>query len=116
MNTITALAVKTGDAVDAVMAGIASRASVAGMRWGADLNPTPVMPPGTEGQINTVLSWVMGIGLVAVLGGLIVGGIRLALNNGGHGTSEQGFKGIGVTIIAGIVISAAAGIAKLLVH
>jgi hypothetical protein len=115
MNTITALAVKTGGAVNAAMAGIASRASVARM-WGADLNPTPVMPPGTEGQINTVLSWVMGVGLVAVLGGLIVGGIRLALNNGGHGTSEQGFKGIGVTIIAGIVISAAAGIAKLLVH
>jgi hypothetical protein len=108
MNAIAALTVKTGITVNAVKAG------VAGWVFGADLNPTPQAPPGVEGNVQTLLNWLMWGGLVAAIAGFISAAIMLAVSNE-RGMGNEHVKRLGLVCLACVIISAASGVAKVLV-
>lgn len=43
-------------------------------------DPDPELPPGTEGQVSTVIAWLRGIGFAIIGGALIVGGILIGVS------------------------------------
>lgn len=78
------------------------------------IDPRPIAPPGVAAKTSTVLGWVFWISIMAVITGLLIGFGKLAIANQ-RGEAAEGMKGIGITIIAAIGISASSGIAWLLV-
>lgn len=68
-------------------------------------------PPGVGEKGDTVLGWLRWAGYMAVVAGIVLVGIRVAVGNK-RGEGEENMKGLGYVIIAGIVISAASLIAE----
>lgn len=72
--------------------------------------PTPVAPPGLD-ILGTVLNWLMYIGIVAVVAGIIGVGIRM----GGRSMSDhhQPIGGMFLTVLlGGVIVGGAAAIAN----
>lgn len=109
MSTFTTIAVKTGEAVKSVKAGVASA------WYGADLNPTPTAPPGVESTVQTILNWLMWGGLVATIVGFIGAGISLAISNE-RGMGNENVKKLGFVCLGGMIVMGAGALAKALVH
>lgn len=70
-------------------------------------DPDPVPPPGFEGPVGVILSWVKWLGLiVAVLGIVIIGG-KMAINvRRGEAAGELGqllYVGLGCILIGAAV-------------
>ena len=77
-------------------------------------DPTPVAPPGVGPKIDLVLNWIMFAGITAVIVGIILAGIKMAINNS-RGEANEGMKSLGMVILAGILISSASAVAKALI-
>lgn len=78
------------------------------------MNPTPLAPPGVEDLTEKVLSWLMWAGWIAVIAGIIIAGIMLAISND-RGMGNENVKKLGLVIVGGILISSALTIANALV-
>ncbi|MGB9726310.1 MAG: hypothetical protein ACP5I2_07370 [Fervidicoccaceae archaeon] len=78
-------------------------ASLFGMEAKAETVPisiTPSPPPGISGAIQTLLSWLMWLGWIAVAGGFIAGAIHFVLGN-----TESGKKLLIGAIIGAIMMA-----------
>jgi len=64
------------------------------------LTVTPAPPPGISNAIETMLSWLMWIGWVAVAGGFIAGAISLVIGN-----SERGRRLIISSIFGALIMA-----------
>ena len=71
-------------------------------------DPSPIQPPGTGG-VNTILGWLMWIGLAVAVGALIAVGILVAVSlrrgEGGHVAGT-----VMMPLLGAIIIGAAAAI------
>jgi hypothetical protein len=114
MNALTMIAGNAGKAVSAVKAGMAGRAGLVAAVIGIDVNPTPQAPPGVESTVQTILNWLMWGGLIAAIIGFIAGGITLMISNE-RGMGNENVKKLGYVCMGAVVVSAAAGLAKVLV-
>jgi hypothetical protein len=75
--------------------------------------PTPKLPDQANTPITTFLNWAMGFGAVAVLGGLIIGGVMIAISQR-RGEPSEKLAYVAWPIIGGIIILSATGIVKTL--
>ena len=72
-------------------------------------DPDPVAPPGFEGPVGTILSWLKWGGLALAVGGLMIVGGMMAINQRrGEAAGELGL--LGKILIGVIIIGAAASI------
>lgn len=76
-------------------------------------SPKPALPAAANGPITTFLNWAMGFGAVAVLGGLIIGGVMIAIGQR-RGEPSEKLAYVAWPIVGGIIILSAAGIVKAL--
>lgn len=76
-------------------------------------SPKPALPAAANGPITTFLNWAMGFGAVAVLGGLIIGGVMIAISQR-RGEPSEKLAYVAWPIVGGIIILSAAGIVKAL--
>ena len=76
-------------------------------------SPKPALPAAANGPITTFLNWAMGFGAVAVLGGLIIGGVMSAIGQR-RGEPSEKLAYVAWPIVGGIIILSAAGIVKAL--
>lgn len=76
-------------------------------------SPKPELPAAANAPITTFLNWAMGFGAVAVLGGLIIGGVMIAISQR-RGEPSEKLAYVAWPIIGGIIILSAAGIVKAL--
>ena len=74
-------------------------------------SPKPALPAAANGPITTFLNWAMGFGAVAVLGGLIIGGVMIAIGQR-RGEPSEKLAYVAWPIVGGIIILSAAGIVK----
>jgi hypothetical protein len=75
--------------------------------------PAPELPDQASKPVNTFLNWAMGFGAVAVLGGLIIGGVMIAISQR-RGEPSEKLAYVAWPIIGGIIILSATGIVKTL--
>ncbi len=68
-------------------------------------------PPGVEAKANTVLGWLKWAGGIAVVAGILMVAVRVAVGNR-RGEGEENMKGLGYVIIAGILVGAAGAIGQ----
>ena len=73
----------------------------------------PELPEQANKPVTTFLNWAMGFGAVAVLGGLIIGGVMIAISQR-RGESSEKLAYVAWPIIGGIIILSATGIVKTL--
>lgn len=76
-------------------------------------SPAPELPDAADKPVTTFLNWAMGFGAVAVLGGLIIGGVMIAISQR-RGESSEKLAYVAWPIIGGIIILSATGIVKTL--
>lgn len=77
------------------------------------IDVTPQAPPGFEGLVSKVLGWLAWAGGAAVVAGIIMVGISLAIANE-RGSGGENVKKFGAVVIGGGLIVSAASIAGLL--
>ena len=75
-------------------------------------SPKPELPAAANAPITTFLNWAMGFGAVAVLGGLIIGGVMIAISQRRGELAKAAY--VAWPIVGGIIILSAAGIVKAL--
>ena len=76
-------------------------------------SPAPELPDAADKPVTTFLNWAMGFGAVAVLGGLIIGGVMIAVSQR-RGEPTEKLAYVVWPIIAAVVAMSASGIAKVL--
>lgn len=77
--------------------------------------PSPVAPPGVAEKVQTVLNWGFWISITALVGALIVAGVKMAINNRrGEGLSE-GLGGVITVLIGAAFVASASSIISALV-
>jgi hypothetical protein len=76
-------------------------------------SPAPELPDQASKPVTTFLNWAMGFGAVAVLGGLIIGGVMIAISQR-RGEPSEKLAYVAWPIIGGIIILSATGIVKTL--
>ena len=86
----------------------ASNAAVAYLTNGPRLTALGSLPPGTQGDINTVQSWMLGIGATVAVGSLIAVGVMMMGDHGQASGHRHGSKLIKVFAGMALVGSASA--------
>ncbi len=86
----------------------ASNAAMAYLTNGPHLTALGSLPPGTQGDINTVQSWMLGIGASVAVGSLIAVGVMMMGDHGQASGHRHGSKLIKVFAGMALVGSASA--------
>ena len=86
----------------------ASHAAAAYLAHGPRLMTLGSLPPGTQGDINTIQSWMLGVGATVAVGSLIAVGIMMMGDHGQASGHRHGSKLIKVFAGMALVGSASA--------
>jgi hypothetical protein len=72
-------------------------------------NPSPEAPPAIQSKVDTILSFVMYLGLAACVAGALIVGARMALAHR-RGEGVENFGGLAMVAAASVLIVSASAL------